>query len=144
MRTYTCWDSSVSCRHFELSIVVSASIVVSSSHHGELEVASPSDGVWYDEDLEGGVPVQSEAVTKSSASDRLLLQMLFSSCCIVVVGAVSANEDTSSWSFSLFKLTYHSCKWYYNKDSIHKLISLYFILFQFIIFSWLWSHRCWI
>lgn len=89
--------------------MVSASTTVSSSHHGEFEVASPSDGVWYDDDdLDGGVPVQSDAVTKSSASDRLLLQ-LFSS---IFVAAVT--DDTAPLSFDLFRFTYHS--WGHDKN----------------------------
>lgn len=46
------------------------------SHHGE--DGSPSEAVWYDDVLDGDVPVHSDAVTKSS-SDLLLSDLLLSS-----------------------------------------------------------------
>lgn len=46
------------------------------SHHGE--DGSPSDAVWYDDVLDGDVPVHSDAVTKSS-SDLLLSDLLLPS-----------------------------------------------------------------
>lgn len=52
-----------------LSSWSSVSDPTSCSHHGE--AASPSEAVWNEDDLDGGVQVHSEAVTNSS-SDLLL------------------------------------------------------------------------
>lgn len=57
----------------ELAISLSGDDEESISHHGDAD--SPSEAVWNEDALEGGVPVHSEAVTKSS-SDLLLSDLL--------------------------------------------------------------------
>lgn len=76
---------------FGVSLLVfsSESEVGSISHHGEM--APPSDAVWKEEDLEGGVHVHSEAVTNSS-SDLLSLDVFGVFCCAGL------------------RLEYHSCR----------------------------------
>lgn len=69
----------------------------STSHHGD--VGSPSEAVWNEEALEGGVPVHSEAVMKSS-SDLLLPS-----------GDVLVVDDLA---------VVHSCKWSCKIKSIDK------------------------